>query len=232
MPLTVHHLQVSQSERIPWLCEELSIPYTLKTYKRSPLLAPPELKSLTPMGAAPVIQDTLPNTTTLTLAETPACAEYIIHTHGSGRLALPPTHPSYPQYLYWFHFANGNLQCQMSTSFRLHRSDASPTNPIVSTTLSRTSKVLTHIDSHLSLPQNPWLAGSEFTAADIMTVFSLTTMRVFNPVDLSPYPNILDYLKRVGERPAYRRAMSKADPEMTPYLGAESPGEFMDTIGK
>jgi glutathione S-transferase len=34
--ITVHHLGVSQSERIVWLCEELGIPYELKTYPRDP----------------------------------------------------------------------------------------------------------------------------------------------------------------------------------------------------
>jgi hypothetical protein len=33
-------------------------------------------------------------------------------------------------------------------------------------------------------------------------VFSLTTMRIFQPVDLRPYPGILSYLKRIGERDA------------------------------
>lgn len=225
MTLIVHHLQVSQSERIPWLCEELDIPYELKTYKRSPLLAPPELKALSAMGAAPVIQDG-----GITLAETPACAEYIIHKHGNGRLALPPTHPDYADYLYWFHFANGNLQCQMSASFRFHRSNATDDDLIKKTTVGRQANVLQHIDDRLA--SVPWLAGQEFTAADIMSVFSLTTMRVFAPTDLGPYKNILAYLKRVGERPAYQRAMGKGDPEMKPYLGAESPGEFMDQIGK
>ena len=32
--LTVHHLGISQSERIVWLCEELAIPYELKRYDR------------------------------------------------------------------------------------------------------------------------------------------------------------------------------------------------------
>jgi glutathione S-transferase len=32
--ITVHHLGVSQSERIVWLCEELGIAYELKTYPR------------------------------------------------------------------------------------------------------------------------------------------------------------------------------------------------------
>jgi hypothetical protein len=69
-----------------------------------------------------------------------------------------------------------------------------------------------------------WVAGNEFTAADIMTVFSLTTMRNFNPVDLSPYPKILAYLQRVAARPAYQVAMARGDPGMPLLLtGAGSP---------
>ena len=43
-------------------------------------------------------------------------------------------------------------------------------------------------------------------------------MRAFVPRDISKYPNILAYLKRIGERPGYRRAMEKGDPQMTPML--------------
>ncbi len=50
---------------------------------------------------------------TLTLAESAACAESIIHTYGNGKLALPPSHKNYADYLYWSHFANGNLQPQI-----------------------------------------------------------------------------------------------------------------------
>ena len=56
-----------------------------------------------------------------------------------------------------------------------------------------------------------YLAGDEFTAADIMTVFSLTTMRYFQPYDLAAFPNIRGYLARIGGREAYRRAMDKGD---------------------
>ena len=59
-----------------------------------------------------------------------------------------------------------------------------------------------------------YLAGAEFTAADIMAMFSLTTMRYFNPVDLAGYPRILAYLKRLSQREAYQRAMRKGDPGM------------------
>jgi glutathione S-transferase len=62
------------------------------------------------------------------------------------------------------------------------------------------------------LGEAPYLAGADFTAADIMTLFPLTTMRVFAPRDVTPYPNIRAYLSRLGERPAFQRAMAKADP--------------------
>ena len=77
-------------------------------------------------------------------------------------------------------------------------------------------RVMGLLDSRLGAVD--YLAGNQFTAADIMTVFSLTTMRIFLPLDMAPYPNILAYLQRIGARPAYRRAMAKGDPELTPML--------------
>jgi glutathione S-transferase len=35
---------------------------------------------------------------------------------------------------------------------------------------------------------------------------------------LEGYPRIAAYLKRIGERPAYRRAMEKCEPGMEPKL--------------
>jgi glutathione S-transferase len=77
---------------------------------------------------------------------------------------------------------------------------------------------LSTLDTRLGA--TPYLAGSELAAADIMTAFSLATMRLFKPYALSPWPNILAYLQRIGSRPAYRRAMQKADPDVTPILAA------------
>jgi glutathione S-transferase len=68
------------------------------------------------------------------------------------------------------------------------------------------------------LGEADYFAGPDLTAADIMFVFALTTMRAFVPRDLSGSPNILAYLQRIGARPAYQRAMAKGDPGMTPML--------------
>ena len=211
--LIVHHLRRSQSERIVWLCEELGLAYTLRSTDRDPatMLAPPEYKRLHPMGAAPVIDDD-----GLVLAESGAIVDYLIATHGQGRLALAPGHPDYATYLYWLHFANGNLQPNLGRNMILGRLALPPDNPSLVATRGRLERALRYLDDHLA--NVAWLAGSEFTAADIMMVFSLTTMRIFCPLDLAPYAHIRAYLQRVGERPAYRRAMAKGDPGMEPML--------------
>jgi glutathione S-transferase len=71
--------------------------------------------------------------------------------------------------------------------------------------------------------QSTWLAGEEFTAADLLSVFGVTTVRLFWLFGLEKYPAILAWLKRVSEREAYRTAMEKRDPGFTPLLGAEAP---------
>jgi len=211
--LTIHHLGVSQSERIVWLCEELGVAYELKHYVRDPVtrLSPPALVALHPLGAAPVIADG-----NLLLAESGAITEYIITKYGGGRLTLGPDHPDYAQYLYWFHFANGNLQPVMGRSMVLRRLKLAPDNPVLRAMQGRLDRVLDLVEKRLG--EADYLAGSQFTAADIMSVFSLTTMRAFLPLDLAPYPNVLRYLQRIGAREAYQRAMRKGDPGMKPLL--------------
>ncbi|WP_250527726.1 glutathione S-transferase family protein [Caballeronia sp. GAWG2-1] len=211
--LKIHHLGHSQSERIVWLCEELDVPYELVKYTRDArtMLSPPELVALHPLGAAPLIE-----VDGMLLAESAAIVEFILARHGDGRLQHAPDHPDFASYLYWFHFANGNLQPVMGRSMMIGRAGLPPDHPVQTAVQGRLDKVLALIEDRLG--QADYLAGSDFTAADIMSVFSLTTMRIFQPLDLSPYSNIRAYLQRIGERPAYRRAMKKGDPDLTPML--------------
>jgi glutathione S-transferase len=205
--LTVHHLGKSQSERIVWLCEELGIPYDLKCYARAPLLAPVEYKALHPIGAAPVITDG-----DLVLAESGAIVEYITAKYGNGRLTLGHDHPDFAQYLYWFHFANGTLQSGMGRNMILNRLKLAADDPVLLAAKGRMDNAFNLVEARTG--SATYLAGDEFTAADIMMVFSLTTMRYFLPYDLGRLPNIRGYLARIGGREAYRRAMTKGDPGM------------------
>lgn len=210
--LTVHHLGKSQSERIVWLCEELGIDYELKLYARAPVMAPDDYRALHPIGSAPVITDG-----DVTLAESGAVVEYILVKYGNGRLRIAQDDPAWPDYLYWFHFANGTLQPAFMRLMISGRFDPPEDHPALKLGQQRMQRILAMMDARLA--QVPYLAGDELTAADIMAVFSLTTMRYFQPYDLSPYPCIQQYLVRIGARPAYQRAMLKGDPGMKPLLG-------------
>jgi glutathione S-transferase len=210
--LTVHHLGISQSDRIVWLCEELEIPYELRKYDRDPVtrLAPAEYKALHSCETAPVITDG-----DLILGESGAIIEYVIARYGDGRLALKPDHPNFADYLYWFHFANGSFMPAGMTDLVLGilgMAEQEGVRPL------RARGDRAYAMAERRLDEATWFAGDEFTAADIMMLFPLTTMRVFAPRDLAPYPNIRAYLARVGERPAFRRAAEKGDPDLVPLL--------------
>lgn len=204
--LTVHHLNVSQSDRIVWLCEELGMPYDLKIYPRDPVtnLAPADYRALHPFGTAPVITDG-----DLVLGESGAIIEYLC-AQAEGRLTVAPDAANFADYLFWFHFANGSLMPALMIDVLSQMLGVDADGGMAAMLRERTERAYAMLEERLG--DVPWLAGDEFTAADIISIFPLTTMRAFAPRDLSAYPYIRAYLQRIGARPAYRTAMEKADP--------------------
>lgn len=211
--IKIHHLGLSQSERILWLCEELSLPYAVQHHQRDSVtrMSPPALKALHPLGAAPLLEDG-----DLLLAESAAIVDYLLGTHGNGRLRPAPGHPDFAPYLYWFHFANGTLQPAFMRLMQTTRAELAEDHPVRSGARGRVELALSHLDDRLA--SVPFLAGPSFTAADLMNMFSLTTMRRFQPFDLAAWPHVQAYLQRLGARPAYQRAMAKGDPGVAPLL--------------
>jgi glutathione S-transferase len=209
--ITVHHLRVSQSERIVWLCEELGIPYELKTYPREPNgAAPAAYKALHPQGTAPIINDG-----TLALAETGAIVDYILTRYGGGRLVVGAQASNFPDYVYWLHFGNGFFvpAAMMGiVASRMAGDDKRAAQGFSG------RQELAYRLSEERLGKVPYFAGPEFTVADIMMVFPLTTMRAATGRGLGDSPNLRAYLRRIGERPGYQRAMTMGDPEMKPAL--------------
>ncbi len=210
--LTVHHLSLSQSERIVWLCEELEVEYALKRYERRAdnRLAPNEYKALHPMGIAPVITDA-----DFVLGESGAIVEYIIATHGGGRLVPAPGSPDFADHLFWFHFANGTFMTNGMMQLMLMMAGVSEGMPHAFVA-DRTSRAWDMVEQRLS--EAKYFGGGELTTADIMMGYALTTARLMRGTLIEPYPNLQAYLQRIGSRPAYRRAMEQAEPGMEPKL--------------
>jgi glutathione S-transferase len=103
MPITVHHLNNSRSQRVLWLLEELGIPYEIEKYQRqADKRAPESLKAVHPLGKSPVITDG-----SVTLAESGAIVDYLIRKYGDGKAS--PRGDEWVNESLWSHFAEGEI---------------------------------------------------------------------------------------------------------------------------
>ena len=208
--LTVHHLRISQSERIVWLCEELGLDYDLKLYNRDPetRLAPRELKTLHPMEIAPLIEDD-----GKMLGESGAIVDYIVGKYAPETDLVPgPDHPDFADHLYWFHFANATFMPNGMMQIAVNAVEAQLPPPLAKRVINAWEQI------ERRLGEADYFGGSALTTADIMMVFQLTTSRAFNGMSIDDKPNLKAYLQRIGAREAYQRAMAKAEPGFPPKL--------------
>jgi glutathione S-transferase len=169
--LTVHHRATSQSDQNVWLCEELEVAFELKRYERDPVtrFAPPEYGALHPICTTPVITNG-----GLVVGESAAIIDYVIHQHGYGRLSVAPDNANYSDYLFWFHFANGSfMPAAMIGMFAGIL--AAGGCAAVSALTQRLDRAWDMVKDRLT--ESPFLAGANFTAADIMSLFPLSQYR-------------------------------------------------------
>jgi glutathione S-transferase len=203
--IEVHHLNNSRSQRVLWTLEELSLPYTIIPYQRdaTTMLAPPSLKAVHPLGKSPVIRDG-----DRTMAESAAILEYLVEHYGAGRLSPARGSLNYERYRYWMHYAEGSLMSQMLVKLYLGR--------VGEPGRAQLERIEAQIRTHLDFVEGElgdaeYLAGAEFTAADIQMSFPL---EVAAPQKLlnDQHPRLKKLLARLHARPAYQRALEKGGP--------------------
>ena len=206
--LIIHHLGVSQSDRVVWLMEELEQPYELKWYDRGDdFLAPAEYRALHPVGTAPIIEDG-----DTVMAESTAIVEYLSQRYGGGCLSVAPGDPDYPHYLYWMSF-NNTIQSVlfMKMAFQAGGGDLAAGGQVADVIRRREDGLYNYLEQRLG--QSEYLGAGRFTCADIMSMFNLTSLAMMGarPLD-DALPNTRDYVERITARPAYQKAMEIAGP--------------------
>ena len=216
--IVVHHLNNSRSQRILWLLEELGLDYEVRKYQRDPktMLAPPELRAIHPLGKSPVITDD-----GIVVAESGAIIEYLTGRHGAGRLVPPAGSADRLRYTFILHYAEGSAMPPLLMKLVFDRVESSA--PFIVRPVARaiarkvkSSYIMPQIAQNLAfleaeLGRSAWFAGNEFTAADIQISFIIEAAASRGGLDGS-YPNLGAYLKRIHERPAYRRAIERGGP--------------------
>jgi glutathione S-transferase len=216
--ITVHHLENSRSQRVLWLMEELALDYAIKRYARNPQtrLAPPELKTVHPLGKSPVITDD-----GLVVAETGAIIEYVLDKYGDTRLIPEAGSPERLRYTYWLHAAEGTVMPLLVMTLIFNRVEtAAPwlLRPIARTISGqvKSSYLNPNIEANLrhmeaELTKSTWFAGEELTAADIQMSFPVEAAATRTPMGTA-HPKLQSFLDRIHARPAYKAALEKGGP--------------------
>jgi glutathione S-transferase len=200
--IQVHHLNNSRSHRILWLLEELGLGYEVIGYQRDPVtsLAPPELKRIHPLGKSPVLVDG-----GRVVIESGAIIDYLIQTHGRGRLAPATGSDDWVAYIQWLHFAEGSAMLPLMLGLYCGRIGEAAA-PVLPRIKSEVANHLGYLDG--ALDGRDFLVGTELTGADIQTSFVLEAARGA----LAPFPNLVRYLAGLHARPAYARAVERGGP--------------------
>ncbi|WP_428489011.1 glutathione S-transferase family protein [Rhodopila sp.] len=202
--ITVHHLNDSRSQRILWLLEELALPYDIQCYQRDSQtrLAPPELKSIHPLGKSPVITDN-----GRVIIESGAIIDYIMRHYGGGRLQPDTATPAYDDYQQWLHFAEGSAMLPLLLKLYVSMlGDAGkPLSPRIE------SEIANHLGYiNQSLAGHDYLLANDFSGADIQLSFvgEIAGARA----NRAAYPNLDAWVRRFQARPAYQAAIARGGP--------------------
>lgn len=199
--IKVHHSRRARSARVLWLLEELEVPYEVHHLEFSPAaLQTPEHLQVHPLGAVPAIEDG-----GVRMFESGAILEYLLERYGNGRLAPAPGSAARPEYLQWFHYGEATLARYVSDIVRSRFGMPESVRCAEYTPFARNRYRAALEPVNAVLGTRDYIAGPEFTAADIMVSYGMVMGKITGelPADLA---NLAGYLGRLKARPAYQKA--------------------------
>lgn len=201
MPLIVHHLNNSRSQRILWLLEEIGAPYEIRHHQRDVVtnLAPPELLAVHPLGKSPVIEDN-----GRTVYESAAICEYLCERHGGGHLVPERGSDAHVRYTELMHFAEGSAMTPILLSLYIGRlgEAAAPLLP----------RIEQQLESHFAfmeseLGNSGFWVGDSLTAADVMLSFPAEVAVMQGRA--ADKRKLTAFVHWLHARPAWQRAREK-----------------------
>ncbi|KJG17497.1 glutathione S-transferase family protein [Photobacterium angustum] len=198
--IILHHLNQSRSKRIIWLLEELGVEYKIQPYCRDKVtfLAPPELKSIHPLGKSPVLEDN-----GMIITESGAITEYLIETYGNGKFMPERGTQAYIDYIQWLHFAESSAILPLLLKMFVTK-DGAKMNFLGDYADMETQKVMQYFDQRLA--DKTYLVEERLTGADFM--MSFITEILGNYGVLAAFPNIQRYAEQLQTHQGYQTAQA------------------------
>ena len=192
--LTLFHASPSRSSITLWMMEELGQPYDLKLVdlaKGDQLTA--DYAALNPLGKVPTLRHK-----GVLVTEVAAICTYLADEFPKAGLNIPVGRPERGVYLKWLFFGPSVLEPAM-TDRNYPRASEAPARAVGWRPL---PQVLDVIESGLA--PGPYLAGKQFTAADVVIGSGLRWGMMFGMIE--PRPRFKTYVAQLEERPALKRA--------------------------
>jgi len=171
----------SRASIVSWYLEEVGVPYEfVKLDLQAGEHRQPEYLTINPIGKVPAIVDG-----DLQLWESGANLLYLAEKYGKAtsleqRAILAQ----------WVLFANATLSPGIFVEANRDRE------------LPRLMAPLNEI-----FGRQPFLLGEEFTVADVAVGSVLAWIPIMLKLDLSDYPAVVNYIKKVSERPAFQKSI-------------------------
>jgi glutathione S-transferase len=195
-----HYHPWSRAAGVRWLLEELEVPYDVHFVDpNAPGGAPEEYRAIHPHKKVPAIE-----IDGQILTERAAITIYLADRFSAGRLAPSLDDPRRASYLKMLVYNDAVVDPSVALHFR--KIDHKPSEYSFGAYEDTIRNLVSHFSAH------PFAAGSQFTAADTQLASSLSfTIHQLKAVPADP--NLMAYLARVADRPAYGRAQ-KLDAEL------------------
>lgn len=199
--IRIYHVPRTRSIRVIWLCEELGL-----EYERVPVDFSPEYRfgaewrEMNPVGKVPVMTDG-----DLKIFESGAMVQYLLSRYGDGRLQPEAGTDAYAHFLQWCWFAEATFARPLGEIVNHRRvfPEEQQSQAAIEEMQDRAwlcIEALTDV-----LREQPYLAGNDFSAADIMNGYSLMLTEWLVPRDF-PEP-VAEYWGRLSNRPGYLAAI-------------------------
>ncbi len=190
MALTIYGDADSRTMRVFWAAHELGLDFENVPYRfDDPRLKQPDFLAINPAGTIPAIDDG-----GVRLGESLAIVLYLAKKYGTPKL-YPATPGGEAQVWRWALWAQGHLEPWVQGDV-LWKDAMTGIGVLAKPLLERACALL-----ETTLAQRDWLAGDDFSAADLAVAAVLSPSRAIK-LPLERFPRILDWHIRCYDRPA------------------------------
>lgn len=172
----------SRASIVQWYLEEIGVPYEfIMLDMQAGAHLQPDYLAINPIGKVPAIVEG-----DFKLWESGAILLYLAQKHGQ----MPESLEKQAEIIQWVMFANSTLGSGIFVEAFRDRETPRLLNPL-----------------NTIFEQQPYILGNEFSVADIAVGSILAYIPLMLKLDLSPYPAVLDYIKRITDRPAFQKTI-------------------------